>query len=75
MRDRLGEIEEVYKYLMMNSIEDEGGVPRKQVDRMLQKCSKVKAMLKGAIMEHTKQAENVNGKTTTDISRVMTLLE
>jgi len=35
VRDRLGEIEEVYKYLMMNSIEDEGGVPRKQVDRML----------------------------------------
>ena len=60
---------------MMNSIEDEGGVPRKQVDRMLQKCSKVKAMLKGAIMEHTKQAENLSGKTTIEISSVMNLLD
>ena len=49
VRDRLGDIEEVYKYLMMNSIEDEGWVPRNQVDRMLQKCSKVKALLKGSI--------------------------
>jgi len=56
---------------MMNSIEDEGGVPRKQVDRMLQKCSKVKALLKGSILEHLKQAEIISGNTTADINSVM----
>ena len=35
VRKEAGEIEEVYKYLMMNSIEDQGGIERKEVDRML----------------------------------------
>ena len=66
------EIEDLLKYLMMNSLEEEGGIKRKSVDRLLQKTAKVKSVLLNQIQDHLNQSER---QATSDIKRHLALLK